>query len=1658
MNFSPRTSLAIALLVFSINFSFSQQDYYWVEGSGNWSDLDHWATTSGGSTKHTTLPTSLDDVFFDMQSFNGSGQIVTIDVMAACRDFDWTGATNFPALNASDQIDVHGSLVLNTDVEYNFDDLFFKTSSAGQIITTNGASFGSSSKLWFDGTGGWSLDGTLEASFVYFLKGTFNTDNFNITVANTIFVTSVTGNLLDLSLGSSTIRCTTFRNSSASDLVFDAGTSEIITNQLRGDLNGNGPFTYYNITYENGGSLYNNNTINSVTLNEGTLLLESGATQTISQLVINGDKFRVPEIKSFDDGSAATFSASSGTVTIDYVRLKDIHATGGATFNATNSVDLGNNTGWNFTVPASQDYYWVGNGGEWDDPSHWATSSGGSTLHTDYPGRYDNVFFDANSFSLPSQTVNVGVSAAESNNMDWTGVTNNPRFFAAFQNRVRHFGTVRYNENMQISVGNMRVLGDGVGLEFYFGGGAGIQNFTIQGTGEYSLFNDVDVANFSIFGGTVDLGNITVNALFQFTITDLETVSVDLGNATINTRNFNVNIFTPSTIGPGTSQITVTQNFSGDGYGYNDLVSAGNGTISGSNSFSSLTVNPGVSLSLEEGSTQTIGDLILTGSKASPINFNSASAGTQATVSVSSGTVNASFLVLQDIAATGGATFNADQTIDNGNNSGWNITPITGQDYYWVGGSGNWSDFANHWATTSGGSTFHTGEPGVLDNVFLDANSFNSDDDELTIDFTTVSMNDLDMSGMDDSASIAGDVILNIYGSLDISPIAGFQPDEIFFLSDEAETISAQNPFLYTSGEFHFDGTGSFTLTDSLLVRELNISNGTFNTDGFYVNISFRTTLLGDAGLVMNLGTSEFISRSLTSGNASNYTIDASNATLIFSSNFSPDFSGLYNVFLNDLIIRQLNSTDDGRIDHDITVNNLIVEAGSPITIRSGRTVTANQIEMMGTSDDPIFLSSSIEGQAATITQSTGTVNAEFLEIRDNIATGGAVFNAFNSVNLGNTSGWVFSKTEQTIDFPALADVFYDSDPFAITATASSNLEVEFEVLSGPAAIDGSIVTLDGTVGTVEIKASQPGDIDFFPAPSIIVAFEVIGLEQEIVFPAIDMPTYGDQPIPLMATSTQDLKITYESDDESVISINDQDQLVIHRAGEAIITALQNGNDTVSAATPVQQLIQVGQAPMMITAEDQTITFGDPIPQFSYTINGFVNNETENELTTPPVLSSDAMNGSVVGEYAIVVENASADNYDIAFIEGTLTIEQLAQEITFDPPSSVNLSEGELVLDVSINSGLDVSIELLSGPATLQGASLTLNSSGELVIRVTQSGDQNHLPATTVTRTITVIDESKTDQSISFDQIPDGQYGDTLLLNATATSGLVVNYQVTSGPAVMDGTSVIATGVGSITVEATQSGDDTYNPAVSISQSFESAKATLTAIAENKTKVFGDPNPALTLVYEGFINEDNESDIAAPELGTLASVSSEVGIYEITVSGGFSELYDIVTVNGQLEIEKAVAVIVLEDLEQIADGTERVPEISTNPAGLSFDVTYNGSPDLPVEAGSYEVLVTISDKNYRGEQTAVFLLNSALSAPLKDFEISVYPNPTTNFLKIKGIQQGEVRIVDLLGQTLMRKKVAPTLQLEGLAAGIYLVQILDKDLNNVKTVRLIKEH
>lgn len=78
-----------------------------------------------------------------------------------------------------------------------------------------------------------------------------------------------------------------------------------------------------------------------------------------------------------------------------------------------------------------------------------------------------------------------------------------------------------------------------------------------------------------------------------------------------------------------------------------------------------------------------------------------------------------------------------------------------------------------------------------------------------------------------------------------------------------------------------------------------------------------------------------------------------------------------------------------------------------------------------------------------------------------------------------------------------------------------------------------------------------------------------------------------------------------------------------------------------------------------------------------------------------------------------------------------------------------------------------------------------------------------------------------------------------------------------------------------------------------------------------------------------------------------------------------------VTVNG-LPVQ-----IIVGNLTQTYDGTPKSVTVSTNPAGLSYTLTYNGQEEEPVDAGLYDVLVVVTDPDYSGSASRTLTIARA---------------------------------------------------------------------------------
>src|SRR5690606_16559573 len=117
-------------------------DYYWVGGSGNWNDINHWATASGGSIKHSIVPGSDDNVIFDANSgLTDSGFVDFPPGNAYCHNMSWVGVTTTPMFRNPSKVTLYisGDLELSSTVQYAMHTIEF-TGSGNATYATNGAS------------------------------------------------------------------------------------------------------------------------------------------------------------------------------------------------------------------------------------------------------------------------------------------------------------------------------------------------------------------------------------------------------------------------------------------------------------------------------------------------------------------------------------------------------------------------------------------------------------------------------------------------------------------------------------------------------------------------------------------------------------------------------------------------------------------------------------------------------------------------------------------------------------------------------------------------------------------------------------------------------------------------------------------------------------------------------------------------------------------------------------------------------------------------------------------------------------------------------------------------------------------------------------------------------------------------------------------------------------------------------------------------------------------------------------------------------------------------------------------------------------------------------------------------------------------------------
>ena len=227
--------------------------------------------------------------------------------------------------------------------------------------------------------------------------------------------------------------------------------------------------------------------------------------------------------------------------------------------------------------------------------------------------------------------------------------------------------------------------------------------------------------------------------------------------------------------------------------------------------------------------------------------------------------------------------------------------------------------------------------------------------------------------------------------------------------------------------------------------------------------------------------------------------------------------------------------------------------------------------------------------------------------------------------------------------------------------------------------------------------------------------------------------------------------------------------------------------------------------------------------------------------------------------------------------------------------------EDTVVLTATASSGLPIYYSV-EGPSTIDNGFLIIKGQGEITVRAQQPGNSRYQAADPISHTFTARAREEVvmvPQVINWDRIQTLKAGDTLKLTAQASSGLPIHYSV-EGTAVIRAGQLIAQEVGTITITATQAGNEEYMSAEPISQTIQVTEEVITAITELERKVVVYPNPVdniLIVVLDDPSWRDGQI-IVSNLLGSKVAVVSRLsqknyvnlsallpGVYFVTIHG-----------------------------------------------------------------------------------------------------------------------------------------------------------------------------
>jgi hypothetical protein len=252
------------------------------------------------------------------------------------------------------------------------------------------------------------------------------------------------------------------------------------------------------------------------------------------------------------------------------------------------------------------------------------------------------------------------------------------------------------------------------------------------------------------------------------------------------------------------------------------------------------------------------------------------------------------------------------------------------------------------------------------------------------------------------------------------------------------------------------------------------------------------------------------------------------------------------------------------------------------------------------------------------------------------------VFNTANPTLTDTITGFVNSDTSASLTGSA------NLSTTAVTNSPVGNYPISFSspTLANP---NYSITYVNGT-----LTVTQPNESINWPITSPITYGTNLNGELNAVV------TAGGSTVPGVCT--------YKNG-STVLSTG-----TILPAGTYSLTVSCVPNDTTDYTTQTTTAtLVVSPAPLVVTANNLSKTYGSPNPALSDSLAGLVNGDTSASLTGSANLTTTAVTNSPVGSYPITFSSPTLanPNYSITYVPGTLTVTQGTGAITWPTPAPI---------------------------------------------------------------------------------------------------------------------------------------------------------------------------------------------------------------------------------------------------------------------------------------------------------------------------------------------------------------------------------------------------